>query len=190
MSGSGISWAICMSAPRFRQITMPVPHHSVFYRPDALPAAQPTASKHWRHSRGPSYGKFGEDWICRLPSFHDRRQTHTLVTIFPTAEQSDRIKRKLSIVATSTACSTTISAHNRRSTHISSRCIAPLWNSLPYDIRSSPSLPVFPQRLKTFIFRQSFPIVSEQFLNGTSAQNRPFLWFYCAVMDFAIVLLF
>ena len=23
---------------------------SVFYRPDALPAAQPTASKHWRHS--------------------------------------------------------------------------------------------------------------------------------------------
>ena len=24
------------------------PHRSVFYRPDALPAAQPTASKHWR----------------------------------------------------------------------------------------------------------------------------------------------
>ena len=47
-SGSGISWAICKSAPRSRQITMPVPHHSVFYRPDALPAAQPTASKHWR----------------------------------------------------------------------------------------------------------------------------------------------
>jgi len=34
VSGSGIS---------------PAPHHSVFYRPDALPAAQPTASKHWRH---------------------------------------------------------------------------------------------------------------------------------------------
>jgi len=33
-------------APRSRQITMPAPHHSVFYRPDALPAAQPTASKH------------------------------------------------------------------------------------------------------------------------------------------------
>ena len=28
--------------------TTPAPHHSVFYRPDALPAAQPTASKHWR----------------------------------------------------------------------------------------------------------------------------------------------
>ena len=48
LSGSGISWAICKSAPRSRQITMPAPHHSVFYRPDALPADQPTASKHWR----------------------------------------------------------------------------------------------------------------------------------------------
>jgi len=40
---------MCKSAPRSRQITTPAPHHSVFYRPDALPAAQPTASKHWRH---------------------------------------------------------------------------------------------------------------------------------------------
>jgi len=46
VSGSGISWAICKSAPRSRQIAMPAPHHSVFYRPDALPADQPTASKH------------------------------------------------------------------------------------------------------------------------------------------------
>ena len=45
VSGSGISWAICKSAPRSRQITMPAPHHSLFYRPDALPAAQPTVSK-------------------------------------------------------------------------------------------------------------------------------------------------
>ena len=49
MSGSEISWAICKSAPCSRQITMPAPHRSVFYRPDALHAAQPTASKHWRH---------------------------------------------------------------------------------------------------------------------------------------------
>ena len=40
----------CKSAPRSRQITMPAPHHSVFYRPDALPATQPTASKRWRPS--------------------------------------------------------------------------------------------------------------------------------------------
>ena len=48
VSGSGISWTICKSAPRSRQTTMPAPHHSVFYRPNDLPAAQPTASKHWR----------------------------------------------------------------------------------------------------------------------------------------------
>ena len=49
VGGSGISWAICKSASRSRQITRPAPHHSVFYRPDALPATQPTASKHWSH---------------------------------------------------------------------------------------------------------------------------------------------
>jgi len=36
---------ICKSALRCRQITTPAPHHSVFYMPDAVPAAQPTASK-------------------------------------------------------------------------------------------------------------------------------------------------
>ena len=49
VSGSGNSWAICKSAPCSRQITKPTPHRSVFYRPDALPVAQPTASNHWRH---------------------------------------------------------------------------------------------------------------------------------------------
>ena len=47
VSGSGISWATCKCAPRSRQITMPAPRHSDFYRPDA----QPTASKHWRDQR-------------------------------------------------------------------------------------------------------------------------------------------
>jgi len=60
VSGKGISWAICKSAPRFRQITMPVPHHSVFYRPDALPAAQPTASK---QKISPSPGR---DWQANI----------------------------------------------------------------------------------------------------------------------------
>ena len=49
MSGSGISWAICRSAPHLRQITMQAPH-PVFYRPDALPASQQTVSKHWRQN--------------------------------------------------------------------------------------------------------------------------------------------
>ena len=51
---SGISWAVCKSAPCCRQTTTPAPHHSVFYRPDALPAAQPTVSKHWGLSLGKS----------------------------------------------------------------------------------------------------------------------------------------
>jgi len=33
VSGSGISWAICKSAPHSRQITTPAPHHSVFTGP-------------------------------------------------------------------------------------------------------------------------------------------------------------
>ena len=49
VSGSEIRWAICKSAPCSRQITMPAPHYSVFYRPDALPATQPTPWKHWRN---------------------------------------------------------------------------------------------------------------------------------------------
>ena len=40
-----------------------------------------------------------------------------------------------------------------------------LWNSLPSDFQSFPSLPVFRQRLKTFLFRQSFPNIV--------------LWLYC-----------
>jgi len=49
MGGSGISWTTCKSfAPRARQITTLVSYHSVFYRPDALPATRSTASKCWR----------------------------------------------------------------------------------------------------------------------------------------------
>jgi len=35
-------YALCKSAPRSRQTTTPACHHSVFYRPDALPATKPT----------------------------------------------------------------------------------------------------------------------------------------------------
>ena len=53
VNGSNISWAICISVPHGpcpRQITMPLPHNPAFYRPDALPATQPTATKHLRQS--------------------------------------------------------------------------------------------------------------------------------------------
>jgi len=45
VSGSGICWAIYASLHPM-QTTTTTSHHSVFYRPDALPDAQPTASKH------------------------------------------------------------------------------------------------------------------------------------------------
>ena len=43
VSDSGISWAICKSAPRSRQITMPVPHHSCFLQA-GCPSCRPTNS--------------------------------------------------------------------------------------------------------------------------------------------------
>jgi len=50
VSGKGIGWATCKSAPRSRQITTPAPHHSLFYRPGALPATQQTVWNHWRNN--------------------------------------------------------------------------------------------------------------------------------------------
>jgi len=49
VSSGGISWAVCNLAS-----AAPAHHDSVvlFYRPDALPASQPTALKHWRQKYG------------------------------------------------------------------------------------------------------------------------------------------
>jgi len=43
VSGSGISWAICKSAPHSRQITTPAPHYSVFLQA-GCPSCRPTNS--------------------------------------------------------------------------------------------------------------------------------------------------
>jgi len=43
VSDSGISWAICKSAPRSRQITTPAPHHSVFLQAGCY-SCRPTKS--------------------------------------------------------------------------------------------------------------------------------------------------
>ena len=43
VSGCGISWTICKSAPHSRQITTPVPHHSVFLQA-GCPSCHPTNS--------------------------------------------------------------------------------------------------------------------------------------------------
>ena len=43
VSGSGISWTICKSAPRSRQMTMPATHHSFFLQV-GCPSCHPTNS--------------------------------------------------------------------------------------------------------------------------------------------------
>ena len=43
VSGTGISWAVCKSAPRSRQITTPAPHHSLFLQA-GCPSCRPTNS--------------------------------------------------------------------------------------------------------------------------------------------------
>ena len=56
---------------RSRQITTPAPHHSVFYRPDALPAAQPTVSKRWRHQKWKEHKAVkAQIRTCGLSSVH------------------------------------------------------------------------------------------------------------------------
>ena len=50
------------------QTTTPAPHHSVFYRLGALPAVQPTASKHLRHH-------INNSWLI-----HTHTHTHTHLT--------------------------------------------------------------------------------------------------------------
>ena len=44
VSGSGISWAICKSAPRSKQTTTPAPHHSVFF-PGWMPFLLPNQQR-------------------------------------------------------------------------------------------------------------------------------------------------
>ena len=64
VSGCGISWTICKSAPCSRQITTPAPATQFFYMPDALPATQPTASKHWRQQQSDGNLTVTSGWNC------------------------------------------------------------------------------------------------------------------------------
>ena len=63
MSGSGISWAVCKSAPRCRQTTMPAPHHSLFtgWMPFLLPNQQ-RQSTYWCTK----YLKIYQTDICQI----------------------------------------------------------------------------------------------------------------------------
>jgi len=48
--GGGDHWSY-MSCKVSLTSSAPTNRHPVFYRPDALPVAQPPASKHWREKR-------------------------------------------------------------------------------------------------------------------------------------------
>jgi len=74
--GSGICWTICkQSAPRFKQVTKPTPHHcwrhchSILYRTAALPDVQPKVSKHWRQNNKQLANSSQK--ICHYASAHN-----------------------------------------------------------------------------------------------------------------------
>jgi len=76
MGGSGISWTICKSfASHSRQITTSAPHHSIFYKPDALPDAKPTMPKHWRQTVGEWRQLENEVVDAAVKQWHKQRRT-------------------------------------------------------------------------------------------------------------------
>jgi len=78
--GSSISWTICKSfAPRSRQKTMPVPHHSVFAgRMPFLPANQQRQSTEGRRQSTESttrqHSKFSSEWSAWHTGGYGRRR--------------------------------------------------------------------------------------------------------------------
>ena len=58
VSGSGVSWAICKSAPHSRQITTPAPHQSVFFT-GRIPFLPPN------QQRQSTEGRLHHTWCCR-----------------------------------------------------------------------------------------------------------------------------
>ena len=102
VSGSGISWYICKSAPCSRQITMPAPHHSVFYRPEALPADQPTLSEHWRHS-APKWEKL---WFKVVSIRVTDMASHCYWSVVPSVTKAVHTSSSPSSAATPTVTAT------------------------------------------------------------------------------------
>ena len=53
-----------------------------------------------------------------------------------------------------------------------------IWNNLPEDVTSAPSLSTFRQRLKTYLFRLSFPHLVLQFLYCSNSSVDVAVMFY------------
>ena len=62
---------------------------TVFYRPDALPAAQPTASKHWRQKALKAKSTKGTDLRCestKIGGYHPHHHCYLLLLLSPLAD--------------------------------------------------------------------------------------------------------
>ena len=77
MSGSGISWDIMQACNLLQTDNHASSPPLSFYRPDALPAAQPTASKHWALK---AIKCFLSEWITC--SVNSDREIPIMTTIF------------------------------------------------------------------------------------------------------------
>jgi len=84
MRGTGISWTICKSlnALHSRQITMPVPHHSVFtdWMPFLLPNQQCTPAAdllNWSHCNTGKYDTMFR--FCQYIAFHKEHRVTTFL---------------------------------------------------------------------------------------------------------------
>ena len=63
VSGSGIRWAVCKSAPHSRQITMPAPHHSVFLQA-RCPSCRTTNSVRALKAQDKGPRQSSVKWVC------------------------------------------------------------------------------------------------------------------------------
>ena len=78
---------VCTSS----QKTTPTSHHSVFYRPDALPAAQPTVSKHWRLSNNNNSNSDSCYELIVISSASANHSTH--INALPSYQPSDIVSQ-------------------------------------------------------------------------------------------------
>ena len=90
VSGSGITWAICKSAPCSRQITMPAPHHSVFYK--LVPFLPPNQQR--QCTEGKIFALWFNKWLMLLVTILPIDKTrfnpsHYRVKTYQTMEHSE-----------------------------------------------------------------------------------------------------
>ena len=73
VSGSGISWAVCKSAPCSRQITMPEPHHSKFFT-GRMPFLPPNQQR--QSTEGKALKAHRRSYISTMPCFISSKHTN------------------------------------------------------------------------------------------------------------------